>query len=230
MVTWDGLLLVYRQIEIRLPGRDLFRSAIDEEQLAAALENFAAVPDLVERLSAREATLRCEVVILERPLISLTSMGPGLWWPSPDDTRAELDRLAPPGTRDSVFVLWAQGDGTGRIPSGGWGLAIAAGEWSNGATYATVANADADVWRAPVRGEVWVHEWLHGVCAHFAQLGFELPPGDADGGGRNGYRAVPGQGWTDYYADLMQGQVQVGRRRVGIPAAAWRTGPIRRVG
>jgi hypothetical protein len=229
VVTWHGLLLVYRQIDVCLPGRGPFRSSIGEDEVAAALENFAAVPGLVERLTAREATLRSEVAMVERPLSSLTSMGAALWWPSPDDTRPELDRLAPPGIRDSVFVLWPQGEGTDRVPSGGWGLAIAAGEWSNGATYATVANADVEVWRAPVRGEVWVHEWLHGVCAHFARLGFELPPGDADGGGRSGYRPVPGRGWTDYYADLMQGRVRVGGRgrRMGIPAEAWRTGTIR---
>ena len=46
-----------------------------------------------------------------------------------------------------------------------WGLAIGPSDWSNGATYCTVGNAPVDGWNEPRPGEVWLHEWLHGVCA-----------------------------------------------------------------
>jgi hypothetical protein len=75
-------------------------------------------------------------------------------------------------------------------------------------------------------GEVWLHEWLHGACDHFARRGFEMPPHDADGGGSAGYQQSATDGWTAYYRDLMTGRVRVGDRRLGIPAEAWRGGSI----
>lgn len=224
MVTWRALLLVYARID--LPGD--FAHSLTEREVSAGVDSFRRFPDLARELSAGEVAVSVEVAGAERALGSLTEMGEGRRWPSPDDTRHELDRLARRGERDSVFVLWPQRDlATGaEVPTGGWGLAVRATEWSNGATYAAVANADAATWARPVTGEVWLHEWLHGVCDHFARRGFEMPPGDADGGGRAGYRQSATDGWCSYYRDLMTGRVSVGGRMLGIPAQAWRTGSI----
>jgi hypothetical protein len=225
MVTWRALLLVYRRIE--LPGD--FAHSLDDGEVALALDSFGRFPELATGLSGGEVAISHEVAHVERALDSLTDMGEGMRWPSPDDTRPELDRLASPGTWDSVFVLWPQRDlATGaHVATGGWGLAIRATGWSNDATYATVANTTEAVWARPVVGEVWLHEWLHGVCDHFARRGCEMPPGDADGGGRAGYEQSPSDGWCAYYRDLMSGRVQVGGRRAGIPTDAWRTGSVR---
>jgi hypothetical protein len=225
MVTWRALLLVYSRID--LPGD--FSHGLDDREVEVALDSFARFPDLATALSGGEAAVDLEVVHVERHLGSLTDMGGGMRWPSPDDTRPELDRLAPPGARDSVFVLWPQRDlATGaHVPTGGWGLAIGATPWSNGATYATVANAAEAVWARPVAGEVWLHEWLHGVCDHFSRRGFEMPPGDADGGGRAGYEQSPADGWCVFYRDLMRGRVPAGGRLLGIPPEAWRSGSVR---
>jgi len=116
------------------------------------------------------------------------------------------------------------------VPSGGWGLAIGAGVSTNRATYATVANASSAVWSEPVPGEVWLHEWLHGVCDHYARRGFGMPPGDADGGDRLGYRRETALGWSRYYRDLMTGRVLVRGRQTGITAQAWRSGSTRLAG
>lgn len=51
----------------------------------------------------------------------------------------------------------------------------------------------------PLKGEAWLHEWLHGVCVHFVQQGHQMPVGDADGADRHGYVCSPTTGWTDYY-------------------------------
>ena len=227
MVVWKALLLAYRCLDVSLSrGGDRFVHSLSDSEVDDALTSFAELPGLVDRLSGGEAGIRQEVVAADRCLDSLTLMGDGLYWPSPSDTRTELDRLARPGTRDSVFVLWPQNDlrEGGNVPSGGWGLALGASEWSNGATYATVANAASAVWSEPVRGEVWLHEWLHGVCDHYARRGWSMPPGDADGGERCGYRREPGHGWSRYYRDLMTGRVMAGGRAHGITAEAWRSG------
>jgi hypothetical protein len=224
VVTWRSLLLVYRSIE--LPGE--FRHTLSEPEVAAGVASFACFPALATDLSGGEVGVTFEVMPVARPLTTLTPMGDDMRWPSPDDTRLDLERLAPPGVFDSLFVLWPQRDlATGaEVRTGGWGLAIRATEWSNGATYATVANVTDAIWSRPVVGEVWLHEWLHGVCDHFARRGFEMPPADADGGGRAGYEQTPSEGWTGYYRDLMTGRIRFEDRLVGIPPEAWRTGSI----
>ncbi len=227
MIIWKAVLLVFPRLDARLPtgllGRRL-RLRLDQRELAAALESFEAMPALVREYSEGEAAMVCDRVLDAGPITSLTAMGAGSFWPSPADTRAALDHHAPVGRYDSVFVLWPQRDpaGGGEVPTGGWGLALGASAWSNGATYVTVANAPPPVWREPVPGEVWLHEWLHGACAHFAGLGYRMPEGDADGASRNGYRHSPTTGWSGYYRDLMTGRV--GAARLGIPAEAWRRG------
>ena len=224
MVTWRALLLVYRSID--LPGD--FRHALSDGEVAAGVASFSAFPALAAALTGGEVGVSVEVAYVGRPLTTLTGMGDDMRWPSPDDTRPELVDLAPPGAWDSLFVLWPQRDlATGaEVRTGGWGLAIRATDWSHGATYATVANTSEAIWTRPVAGEVWLHEWLHGVCDHFARRGCEMPPGDADGGGRAGYESTPDAGWTQYYRDLMNGRVPFEGRRTGIPSEAWRTGSI----
>src|SRR5262245_53685420 len=186
--SWRALLIVYRRIDVREPVA--FAHVLSEAEVGAGVESFGEFPALAARLSAGEAVVETAVAEARRPLDSLTPMGEGIAWPSPSDTRAELDELAPPGSFDSIFVFWPPRDlVSGRqVPTGGWGLAIRATDWSNGATYATVGNVEPQGWTGWNRAEVWVHEWLHGVCDHYTRRGFEMPDGDADGGGRSGYR------------------------------------------
>jgi hypothetical protein len=94
-------------------------------------------------------------------------------------------------------------------------------DWTNGATYAVVANAPTTSWTREAPGEVWLHEWLHSVCDHFARRGHAMPARDADGAELHGYVRSAEMGWTDYYRDLMSGRVQEDGRAVGIPVAAW---------
>src|SRR5438105_6965580 len=184
MIVWEALLMVYRCLDVRLPdgvGRHArLAHALSDGNLEEALSSFGCLPALVTRLSEGEAGMRQRSMTVERCLDSLSTMGEGLYWPSPSDTRAELDLLVPPGSYDSVFVLWPQTEpSTGaQVPSGGWGLAIGATDWSNGATYATVANASRAAWSEPVSGEVWLHEWLHGACDHFRRRGVPMPEDD----------------------------------------------------
>lgn len=232
MTTWRALLLVHPWMDVRVVvdgEARRFAHRLSRLEIEDALASFSRLPALVGGLSEGEAALTFEVVTAGGRLGSLTAMGEGRYWPSPDDTRAELFRHAAHGVHDSIFVLWPQSDlETGAtVPSGGWGLAVGASEWSGGATYATVANAAAAVWAEPVPGEVWLHEWLHGVCDHYARRGFPMPSGDADGAERHGYRWTPEAGWSAYYRDLMTGRIAVGDRLLGVTAEAWRTGSPR---
>jgi hypothetical protein len=229
MTIWRSLLLIYGAIDVLLRDRSgnsqRFAHVLTDPEVNDGVSSFQQLPSLVEDLTSRRASVRYEIYKAERSLTSLTHLSEGMYWPSPTDTRAEVDRLAVPGAYQSIFVLWPQQnleDGT-FIPSAGWGLGMAASDWSNGATYATVGNTDRWRWQVPSMGEVWLHEWLHGVCAHFAARGHLMPDGDADGGGRHGYVQSRVSGWTDYYRDLMTGQVRVAGQAsgMGIPLDAW---------
>lgn len=229
MTRWSALLLVHDRLDVRVlvGGRPTrFQHRLRSSEIDDARASIERLPALVAELSEGRAGLVLDVAEAGRTLDSLTAMGDERYWPSPDDTRPDLARHSPSGPRSSVFVFWPQNDlvaGSG-VPSGGWGLALGASEWTGGVTYATVANAGPAAWAEPVPGEVWLHEWLHGVCDHYARRGFAMPPGDADGAERHGYRWSAEAGWSGYYRDLMTARVEVSGRRLGITAEAWRGG------
>jgi hypothetical protein len=224
---WKALLLVYVELDVRLRIGGLrkrrFHHYLSSNATDDAIESFRGFPDLVRELTSGAATLEYEIKTIARPLTSLTQRNENEFWPSPDDTRTELDQCASADRPDSVFVLWPQHNFERKtsIPGTAWGLAIGASHRTNGATYAAIANAPASAWRNEARGEVWLHEWLHGVCHHFAQCGFVMPQRDADGAELHGYQRSPTVGWSDYYRDLMNGRVVENGRPVGIPLGAW---------
>jgi hypothetical protein len=227
MNIWRSLLLVYDAIDVQICNQagssQRFFHSLTEREVRDGVCSFEQFPTLAKELTSRRASVRYDIHRVERCLTSVTQMGEGMHWPSPTDVREEIDRLASVGTFDSIFVFWPQNnsqDGTS-VRSAGWGLGMGASAWSNNATYATVGNAASWIWQIPMVGEVWLHEWLHGVCAYFASLGYIMPDGDADGGGRHGYNQSPAYGWTDYYRDLMTGKVLENGVATGIPLDAW---------
>jgi hypothetical protein len=227
VIFWRSLLLVYGAIDVQLCDRSesslRFIHSLTDTEMRDGVSSFQQFPSLVEELTSSKAGVRYEVHRVERCLTSLTHLSDGMYWPSPTDTREEIDRFAAPGSNESIFVLWPQQnlqEGTS-IRSAGWGLGMAASVWSNNATYATVGNTESWRWQIPVLGEVWLHEWLHGVCAYFARRGYLMPDGDADGGARHGYTQSRVSGWTDYYRDLMTGKVLDAGVPTGIPLDAW---------
>ena len=251
MKIWKTLLLVHRELDVSLPvGRDLlvgrdsvepmgdygsaerrpttkrrkrFHHIASERELTNALDSFAGFPKLVSELTAGRAGIEYEIVRPGHALTSLTRESPSRFWPSPRDIRSDLDEFAPSGKYDSVFVFWPQRDlkNSTAVPCDAWGLAIGASDWTKDATYAAIANAPSSAWKNEARGEVWLHEWLHGVSAHFAQYGHVMPERDADGGDLHGYVRSPTAGWTEYYRDLMNGNVLENGKRFGIPSGAW---------
>jgi hypothetical protein len=228
MAVWRALLIVYSELDVRLPAgrrrKRRFHHVATEEERADATKSFRAFPDLAADLTSGGARVEARIVQSEFPLRSLSENGKSCYWPSPDDTRRELDQFAPAGAFGSLFVFWPQNDfaAGSTIASGGWGLGMGAGDWSHRATYAVVGNAPSHAWQQERPGEVWLHEWLHGVCHHFASQGHVMPARDADGGDVHGYVRSPEEGWTEYYRDLMSGNVEEKGARLGIPLAAWR--------
>lgn len=226
-VVWRCLLLVYPELDVVVRprgGRRMhYRHRMPENEIQDALDSFACFPSLVSELTGGRAAVETQVVRAEQPLMSLSCFGEGYWWPAPTDTSAQWRSHAEARRVDSLFVFWPQNDFNNNrsIRSGGWGLGMGGHDASAGATYASVANAAHYAWEIPRKGEVWLHEWLHGVCHHFASKGYEMPDGDADGGDRHGYERSPTKGWTPFYRDLMNANVLEDGVRRGIPSDAW---------
>jgi hypothetical protein len=223
---WRAALIVYRQLSVRRPPdrpRRKWKHSLSDREVNDATESFRAFPKLASDLTDGAARVEIQITEAARPLATISMDEPGSFWPSPDDTRLEIVHLLEAGRIDSFFVLWPQHDSaTGsKIPCRGWGLGMGASDWTQGATYAVVGNAPTETWQCEAPGEVWLHEWLHGVCHHFTGKGFPMPDRDADGAEIHGYTRDAERGWTGYYRDLMTGQVSVGDARVGIPREAW---------
>ena len=160
MKIWRSLLLVYDAIDVQIRNwsgsRQRFIHSLTDSEVRDGVSSFQQFPTLVEELTSRRASVQYEIYRVERRLTSLTQMGEGMYWPSPTDTREEIDRLAPVGSCDSIFVLWPQNNLHDRssVQSAGWGLGMGASAWSNNATYATVGNAESWIWQIPIAGEV----------------------------------------------------------------------------
>lgn len=126
---WKMLILVYRNIDadyIDLDGHSKHLTAtMPASDATNMVQDFLNQPHRgnVYQYSDNLAELEARVQYIDRALNTLTPIGNG-FWPSPDDTRQELNQYAPPGLYDSVIVFWqASHPTTGQsIPSYGWGL------------------------------------------------------------------------------------------------------------
>src|SRR4051794_20119731 len=104
MPVWRALLIVYPEIDVRLPvggGRTKprFRYRASEQEIEDATGSFRAFPALASRLTKGAAQVEASIVHSSKPLKTVTrESGSETFWPSPDDTRSDLDSFAPAGT------------------------------------------------------------------------------------------------------------------------------------
>lgn len=227
MSNWRALLLPYRELKVALPSGKWFKRCyhhvMTEQELRDGVESFRAFPHLVAELTDGRVHLSVDVRDPGQPLTTLSEIGTRSYWPSPEDVSSALNEFAPAGSYDSIFVLWPQHDSQkdSRIPCMGWGLGMGPGARSNGCTYAVVANAPSWMWQREAAGEVWLHEWLHGVCQFYQSRGYDMPERDADGAEIHGYTRSAERGWTEYYRALLNGAVRESDKMTGIPLEAW---------
>src|SRR4029077_13284727 len=91
-----AILILYRRIEFRPQARSQpFVHTLSDAEVEDAVGSFRQFPLLVKELTRGLVQIEFEVVSAERKLTTLTQMGAEQYWPSPDDSRPELDTLAP---------------------------------------------------------------------------------------------------------------------------------------
>lgn len=180
--SWRTLALVYPVLDARFGsglGRKRARRVMGREEREAIEAVLATLPATILAWSDGAATLEpLDLVVVRRPIASLSSSGGGRWWVGPREVRPELEEVAATGSRyDSVFALWP---GDPDVPQCGWGCSLGPSEATFGAGFSSIST---DHWRTlasdPEPAQGYVHEWLHQVEAVYRGLGLDetlLPP------------------------------------------------------
>ena len=91
MRRWRALLVVYRELNVRLPSgrrrKQYVHHVATDQEVDDAVESFRGFPRLAAELTSNAAQVEPALVQANRPLSSLTRDGDLSFWPSPDDTR-----------------------------------------------------------------------------------------------------------------------------------------------
>jgi len=222
LCVYHHLLLIYPETSIEYVEEGFlkrFHGSMSDRlvlTIISAFKNFAE--NLVRDGSGGLVTSTYNIIIAEHPMTTISNYNDGYYWLSPDDVMTDLAKYASEGRYDSVFVIWYNGP-----VKTFWGLG---GVFINdgGTIFSSIASGEESWWTGPESsGQVFLHEWLHGVARFFQELGYIMPEGDADGAENYGYVWTPEEGWMAYYRDLMQGKVWDSKlsRFVGIPSEAW---------
>ena len=179
---WRTLALIYPVLDAKVGSglaRKRARRVMGREEREAIEGVLETLPATILDWSDGAATLEpLDIVVVRRPIGSLSSSGAGRWWVGPREVRSELDEVAATGARyDSVFALWP---GDPDVPQCGWGCTLGPSEATDGAGFSSIST---DHWRTlatdPDPAQGYVHEWLHQVEAVFRSLGIDdgaLPP------------------------------------------------------
>ncbi len=229
---WKMLVLIYRNIDtdyVEDGVQKHLTASMPEADITNMRNSFLNIPhrNVVYGYSDNLAEVEAHVVIVDRPLTNLEPISTG-FWPSPSVTKPELDLYAPKGKYDSVIVFWqASHPTTGQsLPIYGWGLGYWPGDYANGMTYATVFNLSWYWPGDPCRGEVFLHEWLHGVTGYYMWLGYPFPVEDLHGAEEAGYTTNANGCWETWLRDYMRGRVLENSQYKGLVPATWQGGSI----
>jgi hypothetical protein len=221
-VTYNHLLLVYPKTSAayKKEGQDkYYEGSIDDTTKNAAINAFKNLPNLITDGSNSIVSTKYDIVVIDHPITKLSVLFGDYYWLSPNDIHADLSLYASNRKYDSVHVIWNNGP----IDTF-WGLG---GVFINNgtSTYDSIIFGYDWWWTGPGEyyGQVFLHEWLHGVCRFYESLGYDMPDGDADGAEAHGYSHSNTEGWMPYYRDLMRGKVWEPKKSkyTGITKAAW---------
>jgi len=225
--TWKSLVIIYRETDVTFTQADG-----TTYRLKATMSN--TMYDLVRKTMGQAkrsagtwsdgfAAMDMTFVDSPNPIRSLAPLGSG-YWVGPQSVKAELDRYAPTGTYDSIFIIWEPRDAAGvKIPVGGWGLTLPNGTWSNGSGFSSIITP-AQMWwwtNSTVPEEMVIHEWMHQVIYFHQKFGrMQL---DLHAASQYGYTKVDGT-WKTWLSDVMRGRVNDNGTMLGATRQVWAAG------
>jgi hypothetical protein len=226
--TWKAVVLVYRETDVtftQADGTDYhLHVQMGDTMHNLVLDTLGRFRSAVSSWSGGLAAMKMDIVDVPHALTSLDKIG-SAYWVGPQSVEADIDRYAPTGSYDSVFVVWQARDNSGvDVPVGGWGLTLPPGSWANGAGYSSLITPSEMWWwtSSSAPEEVFVHEWMHQVVYFNEQQG-RLDTFDLHAGPTYGYHDDNGS-WKHWLSDVMQDKVWDTDHYIGISPAMWAAG------
>ncbi|MEP7157854.1 MAG: hypothetical protein ABI797_00360 [Chloroflexota bacterium] len=221
--TWKAVVLVYPSTNVtfkRADGTEYhMNTQMGSEMHDLVLNTLHRFPRAVANWSDGLVKMDLDIVEVPHAITSLDKLGAG-YWVGPSSIEQDLDRYAPDGRYDSIFVVWKARDQHEFVPVGGWGLSLPPGAWANGAGYSSIITP-SDMWwwtDSVAPEEVFVHEWMHEVLywqEQHGRLNLDLHAGES-----YGYQSTNGT-WKRWLSDVMQGKVRDGNHFTGVDRDMW---------
>ena len=200
--TYKHLLLIYSSTNVTYLDGDeekTFIGNMSADLEETVINDFKNLPNLITDGSQGVVSSTYQIIEISHPVTKITSYPEGYYWLSPTDIAEDLELYAAVGIYDSVHVVWYSGPI--KVNWGMGGIFI-----NKGTTTFSSIIAGQVSWYDSTH-QVFLHEWLHGVCAFYANLGYPMPALTADGGPSHGYNWTSTEGLMQYYRDLMRGLV-----------------------
>jgi hypothetical protein len=224
--TWKGILLIYRDTDVTFTRSDgnsyRLRTRMSDSMYKMSRDVVNKFVNSARNWSDSYASMDLKIVDVPRAITSLDALGNGTYWVGPRTVREDMNKYAPSGTYDSIFVLWQANDDKVRIPLGGWGLTVPPGPWANGAGYSSITTPGQNWWWTDAKypQEVFVHEWMHQVLFLHENAGrLKL---DLHADAQYGYKPISGS-YKHWLADVMRGLVKDGSKYRGVTYEIWRS-------
>jgi hypothetical protein len=215
--AWKMVTLIFRTTDVYAGGKHVRTSMSLTGRLGAAHQAALGVPSLFAKYSGYRGRATMDVIEVDETLHKVSRDAMGGFWVSPGDVKAELDRYAPKGRYDSIFIMWEPGTGQNAVDvRAAWGMGPSTGgSDTNGATYAAV--------HPDTSSEGLVHEWLHGAGAFYRGLGFDVP--DPHENRTFGFAHDDKNGsWGAWYTSLLSGEMRRDGERCGYRERVWASG------
>ncbi len=230
-LAWQMIALVIRGTDVTFTdpasaeARRVVTHMTPEEEAAAQL-SLRAMPRNIHDWTDGLGRASLDIVTLDDTVRSL-SPAQGGYWVGPADVADLLDRYAPTGAYDSIFVIWDPDGSEGNVPTCCF-FGQGPGPGTHGATYASIPTFSDRPSDRP--GLALIHEWLHGSTYYYRKTrGFAVP--DPHDGAQYGY--VGDAEEIAWYTAIMDGTLEhldTGVRK-GMDATVWASGtPSRPVG
>lgn len=175
--TWKAIVLIYRNTDVTfiVNGRtQRVVGTMSQSQVDNTIATVRKLPGWISSWSNGYGKMSIEIVQPPNAITKVKAMNGGVFWLDPILIKSDLDKYAPRGRYDSIFVIYKNDNNNGTIipRNGGWGMEPS--ESANGAGYTVLDTPDYNVnWR-PVE-TIMVHEWLHQVLGWLQQKGHRVP-------------------------------------------------------
>lgn len=226
-IVFKTLLIIKRHSQIECEPFLPVRAEMTEKDIQVVKDAFEKhTAYWVETLTNGRVKWEATVIVSEVPLRTVNA-DKNCVACGPSNYADEVERLAPVGKYDGIFVYFKHiDDRTGYTLPRAFGLSVGPNPDANYAGQTCINWAPASLWtRDSETTEIFLHEWLHHLEAFYGSKGVHLPRGGLHGNVDHNYKH--NGGWKDWYRDFLNGNIAEGDVKVGLGERAWSLGTIR---